>query len=708
MQAAAFLYQSMALHSHRIIISDPHRRPLLRLFTPSLFIYLTASLNLATAQNLAVDPTSISTELETHLSLETDDTSEYESLVEDCADLLTHPIDLNKATKEDLARLPFLSESDIRAILKFRYQYDGFTTRYELMLVPGLAQQYARMALPYVTVGIEEEATMTMKNPHQHQVLAEANRCLTQRAGYRDTSPGRIAADSAYRGNPWHHKLRYQYNYGRTLRAGFTIEKDPGEPYRHGAPWVGDSFSYYLDYRRSHGLVREVIVGDYRAAMGCGLLINQQFSIGKSMLSTQLLGRSSSIAPLTSAEEYKYQHGAAMQLHLPGHVEVALFASSRLIDGTATDSVLSSITTDGYHRTQSEEAKRHAARMSLGGVHAEWNNAWLQWGINALYTRFDRRYARTVYYYNPQAFRGRDLLQGSAEYSLQLGHFSAKGEVAMSDNGGWATMHLLRYTWADRWHGLLIGRTFSRQYQQLHASTLSESSDVQSEQGVYLQTLYNAAAHLDVTASLDYFRLTAPKYGIAAASDGFEAQLRGDVKYERWSASLRYRIKHKYATNTATGHSEVLQGYYRHTTDVILTWQPCDWLQMKQQWQHRLYTRQFVGASNGFGVSQKVSYKQTGRPLAVHLLAEWFHTDDYNSRIYLPDLNLRYSFSSTMLYGMGVRYGAAFTWRLSSHCTLEGKYTLVNYANRSTISSDLQEIEGNTQQDVRVQCFWKF
>jgi hypothetical protein len=662
---------------------------------------------LATEQ--ATQLSDLQTELETELSLEIDDTSEYEALIEDCADLLTQPIDLNTATKNDLGRLPFFTESDIRAILKFRYQYGGFSSHYELMLVPGLARRYARMALPYVTAGSEEEGgTPTMKNPHQHQILTEANRCLTQRAGYRDTSPEKIAADSAYRGNPWHQKLRYQYNYGRTFRAGFTIEKDPGEPYRHGAPWLGDSFGYYLDYRRTKGVLREVILGDFRAAMGCGLLINQQFSIGKSMLSTQLLGRSASIAPLTSAEEYKYQHGIAVRLHPSEGVEVALFASSRLIDGTATDSVLSSIATDGYHRTQSEEAKRHAARMSLGGVHAEWNNAWLRLGINGLYTHFDRRYARAVYYYNRQAFRGQDLLQGSAEYSLQLRHFSAKGEVALSDRGGWGMMHLLRYTPRDRWQWLLIGRSFSRGYQQLHASTLSESSDVQAEQGLYLQALYNAAAHLDVTASLDYFRLTAPKYGIAKASDGFEGQLRADMKHEQWSASLRYRVKHKYATNTASGHDEALQGYYRHTTDLLLSWQPCNWLQLKQQWEHRLYTRQFVGSSDGIGVSQKISYKQAGQPLAAHLLAEWFRTDDYNARIYLPDLNLRYSFSSTMLYGKGVRYGAAFTWRISQRCTLEGKYTLVNYANRSSISSDLQEIQGNTQQDVRVQCFWKF
>jgi hypothetical protein len=671
-----------------------------------IFCYLSHLTLRAQGTDASPLDTALSTDLDTELQLDTDEsTAEYESLIEECADLLAAPIDLNTATAADLQLLPFLTDADIRAILRFRYQYDGFRSRYELLLVPGLARQYARLALPYVTVAADETPA-PRRERSAHQVLATANRCLETRAGYRDQTPEAIAADSAYRGNPWHHKLRYQYNYGRTLRAGLTVEKDPGEAYRSGAPWIGDSFNYYVAYRREHGSLRQLIVGDYRAAMGCGLLINQQFSVGKSMLSTQLLGRNASIAPLTSAEEYKFQHGVAAQLHLSPHWDLTAFVSSRLIDGRATADTLSSITTDGYHRTQSEEQKRHSARMSLGGVHAEWSNHWLRLGANALYTHFDRTYCRATTYYNSRAFRGCDLTQASLEYSLQYRHLSAKGEVARSDNGGWGTVHLIRYAPADRWQLLTIGRALGRRYQQLHASTYSESSDVQAERGLYLQALYNAAAHCDLTAAWDYFQLTAPKYGIKAASHGYEGQLRSDVKYDRWSASLRYRLKHKYATNSVSSRSEVLQGYFRHTADLILTWQACTWLQLKQQWEYRIYARQFVGASEGLGFSQRVSFKQAGRPVAVHALGEWFQTDDYNSRIYLSDLNLRYSFGSTMLYGRGVRYGLACSWRLSKRCLLEGKYTLVNYAGRNTLSSDLQEIRGNVQQDVRLQCLW--
>jgi hypothetical protein len=651
----------------------------------------------------------LSAQWETDLTLDADEsTSAYEHILEDCAELAVDPINLNTATQTELALLPFLSENDIRAILRFRYEYGGFHSRYELMLVPGLSRQYARLALPFVTVPDEEITTPKRRDRSQHQLLTEANRTVEQRAGYRNPSAERIAADSAYRGNPWHHKLRYQYNYGRTFRAGLTVEKDPGEAYRKGAPWIGDSFGYYVAYRKDRGHLRQLIAGNYRVALGCGLLINQQFSIGKSMLATQLLGRSASIAPLTSAEEYDFEHGVAAQLHLTTHWDLTAFASSRLIDGLTSATTLSTIYTDGYHRTEKEESHRHADRVSLGGLHTEWSNHWLRFGINALYTYFDKPYERRIYTYNHNVFRGRDLLQTSAEYSVLLRHFSAKGEVARSQNGALATIHLLRYTPADRWNLLLIARSLSRHYQQVYASTYCESSDLQAERGAYLQVVYNAAAHLDLTGSADYFHLTSKKYGIAAPSRGTEGQLRADMKWERWSASLRYRVKKKYATNNVSSQSATLQGYYRHTTDLILSYQACPWLQLKQQWEYRLYSRQFVGSARGVGMSQRVSVKQAGWPLAVHGLVEWFRTDDYNSRIYLSDLNLRYTFSSTMLYGRGLRYGLAASWRLSSRCTLEGKYTLLNYLDRATISSGLQAIEGSVQQDVRVQCLWKF
>lgn len=642
-------------------------------------------------------------ELETTLALDADDASVSSLLVESCAYLLANPIDLNAATPSDLAQLPFLTEVDIRAILLFRYKYTRFNSRYELLLVPGLSQQFARMALPYVTVTAEALPTPVARRAH-HRVLVESNRCVNQRAGYSNVSPEAVAADSAYRGNAWHHKVRYLYNSGSTVRAALTVEKDPGEPYRQGAPWVGDSYNYFWSYRSDRSALRQLIVGDYRAAMGCGLMLNQQFSMGKNMLSTQLLGRTASVMPLTSAEEADYLHGVAARWQWGG-VEFAPFVSLRRLDGTATDSCVTALATTGYHRTRSEEAQRHTLQATVVGVHAAWSNHRLRLGGNVLHTRFGMPYIRPERYYNLQAFRGSRLTQASAEWALQIARFSAKGEVACSDNGALASMVLLRYQAAERWQWLLIGRDFGRSYQQLYASTFSESSDVQAERGLYVQAYCEAAAHLNLTASMDLFRFTAPKYGIVAASSGCDVQLRADVNHLLWSATLRYRLKQKEATNTATTHAVTLQHYFRHTADLILSFQPSDRWLLKQQWQYRLYSRQFVGSSNGLGVSQRISYK-TGA-VALHLLGEWFHTDDYNARVYLPDLNLRYSYSSTMLYGLGVRYGVACSWRITPHLLVEGKYTLVNYGDRNTISSKLQQIEGNNQHDVSLQCLWK-
>ena len=52
-------------------------------------------------------------------------------------------------------------------------------------------------------------------------------------------------------------------------------------------------------------------------------------------------------------------------------------------------------------------------------------------------------------------------------------------------------------------------------------------------------------------------------------------------------------------------------------------------------------------------------------------------------------------FSIPMLYGRGLRYSATLSWRLSDSLNLSAKYALSNYADRTALSSGLNQISGN-------------
>lgn len=632
----------------------------------------------------------------------------YEELSEQLSGLLLHPIDVNRATADELTRLPFLSQGQAEAIVKYRQRHGEIKSLYELILVYGMDRQTLQLCLPFLGIGKSGNQSSRTSRRIGQQLILQADRCLNQRAGFRNATAENKQADKAYRGDPWHNTLRYRFQQGQSLAAGFVLDKDAGEPYGGRFPWGGDSFHYYLDWQPGNRYVKQLVVGHYRLRLGSGLILNHQFSLGKNALSSSLLSQNTRLSAHASAEEFHFFQGAAADLHFGPHWRLIPFLSAKPIDGKTERDTLTSIATDGLHRLQREEARRHSAWMSVGGLHVSYRREWFECGINFLYTHLNKIYYRPQQAYNRHYFRGHELSQTSVEYRMRRFGVEWKGETALGDNGSMATLNLLQGKLSEDCTFLLIQRCFSNRYRQLHASTFGETSDVQAERGIYLQTLYHALRHLDLSASADFFRFTRAKYGIGRPSRGYEIMLRGDYTRKNIACTLRYRLKNKQKTNTGKHSTAPLQNYYRHTTEAIVACTPISWLRLKAHIQHKAYSCQFEGTEQGYAFSQSVAIGQEGFPVSAQLQWSRFHTDDYDSRLYLSERNLLYQFQIPMVYGTGARYSAVLSLRLHKTLHLDAKYALTSYRNRENIGSGLQSIDGNHKHDLWLQCRWRF
>lgn len=67
-----------------------------------------------------------------------EDSERFESLYSELSYLSEHPIDLNTTTAESLRRLPFLSDTQVEAILSYRRKYGALLTVYELKNIAAL------------------------------------------------------------------------------------------------------------------------------------------------------------------------------------------------------------------------------------------------------------------------------------------------------------------------------------------------------------------------------------------------------------------------------------------------------------------------------------------------------------------------------------------------------------------------------------------
>lgn len=537
----------------------------------------------------------------------------------------------------------------------------------------------------------------------RQQVILSSNSCLSQRAGYVNQTDERQAANKAYLGDPWHHSVRYRFQLGKHWQAGLNMEKDAGEAWRHQFPGA-DSWHAFVrakDVRISeHSRLKDAIVGHYRLRTGCGLLIHQGFSLGKRYISQQLMEqRTNTITPFASNAESDYMQGAALDLRLGQHLTLLPYVSARQIDGTfdPVGHIITAIQRDGYHRTMTEEKHRHASWEIVSGARIGWRGEWFDIGLHATYTQLQYNYERNRSYYNTNYFRGHQLAQFSADYTARALGGLLRGELAFDDKGALANLTALRYKLGDVWYASFIYRYYSDSYRQLHASTLGENSETQGEQGFLLSVNGDLTAHWRMEGMVDFFRFSQPQYGIRKlTSQGMEGLLSLGYTRRRFDGTITYRMKTK-------------GDYIRHSADGIITIHPNAALTFKTQLRGRIYSEKadnVVKNSFGYAVSQSLAWNcglSARCPFTLSGQASYFHTDDYDSRVYLTEKAILYGFGLPMLYGEGVRYSVTGTIKIGPHINVDLKWAMTNYANRASISSGLQEIEGNNQQDLWLQ-----
>ena len=110
--------------------------------------------------------------------------------------------------------------------------------------------------------------------------------------------------------------------------------------------------------------------------------------------------------------------------------------------------------------------------------------------------------------------------------------------------------------------------------------------------------------------------------------------------------------------------------------------------------------------SFGWMCSSTASYK-INRTTLKGLIA-YFHTDDYDSRIYLYEPNLSHTIVFPMLYGEGMRFVVLAQTRLSDNLHFAAKMATTKYFDREVIGTGLQQIKHSWQSDMDLLLRWSF
>jgi len=457
------------------------------------------------------------------------------------------------------------------------------------------------------------------------------------------------------------------------------------------------------------------------------------------------------VSPFASTEENRFFRGGAASVHLldllgyaaPGvrHLPLRLtgyaFLSRRQLDASwDTDPFtgvrrISTLPASGLHRTVTEAARRDAVRESVigGGMDMEARIGLVNasGGLVSFSSSLDVPLKPPT---RPdQAFDRKTsaLTVNSMHLTLQWNHLLVTGEAARLTSGPrvtprarYAGVVALAYDDGRRMDMVLHLRSFGKGYDNPYVAAFNETS-TQNERGVYGGVRVSLHRTLRVSGYVDQYAFKWLRFNVSRPTVGRDARLVVEYEPRRWISHMvevRSETKEQRGTRTALPHSgrrspviaePVIPGTrqsIRFDTDVSVS--SAFGLATEVQASR---TREGDPANRGlarFGwlIVQRLNWQLHPRVSLTGSMA-LFDTNDFSTRLYTYERDLRYAFRVPALFGRGERSYAFARIKLRDGIMVEAKYSVTRYDDRDQIRSGLQQLSSNRIRSLGIQLHWR-
>ena len=632
-------------------------------------------------------------------------TPNWENELEELSNRMQEPVNLNVATREQLEQFPFLSDIQIEHLLAYIYIHGQMKTIYELQLVEEMDRQTIQYLLPFVCIkAINNEPAFRWKSLLKSAAKYGKNELLTRfdipfyrRKGYEHT----------YLGPSVYNSVKYTFRYRDQLYAGGVAEKDAGEPFaalhnRYGY----DYYSFYL-LLQNCGRLKLLAVGNYRLSFGQGLVMSTDYLMGKTIYASSFNNRSTGIKKHSSTDEYNYFRGVATTVALTKRLSVSAFYSHRNMDGVVTDGEITSVYKTGLHRSRKEADKKNLLTSQLTGGNVSYQQNHIRLGITGVYYVFNRPYEPELTGYSKYNIHGNHFYNLGIDYAYRWRRFSFQGETAIGKQG-WASLNRLQYSPVQDIQFMLIHRFYSYDYWAMYAHSFGEGSTVQNEQGYYVGLETTPFSHWRFFVSFDLFSFPWKKYRINKPSRGTDGLIQATfTPRTNLSMYLKYRYKQKERDLTGSKGTLTLP-IFHHQLRYRLNYSLNDVFSSRTTLDYNHFHSQDRAATKGYQVTQMISSQLPWTRLFADVQGSYFCTDDYDSRVYVSEKGLLYTFYTPSFQGRGFRCAVRLRYELNKHWLFITKFGETIYLNRNEIGSGNDLIYGNKKADIQMQLRIKF
>jgi hypothetical protein len=640
----------------------------------------------------------------------------YEELYENLVQFFSHPMDLNKASAEDLRLLKVLSETQLQNLIAHRSTCGDFLSVYELQAVPGFDAETFYRLVPFVTVTdpaatINASLLRRIRSDGENYFLVRYEQTLEAKKGFTSET-----GDARFEGSPGKLYMRFRSSKPGDFSAGFTAEKDDGE----AIAWTPSRHRYGFDYLSFHvqlqhkGRLKNMVLGDFQYQFGQGLVLGGGLGMGKGGETITTTRRSNiGLMPGTSTNEASFLRGAAATVEIRHNFYATGFYSRARRDaalpGAAEDDdvTVSSFQTTGLHRNQKELRAKHTTGEQNAGLVFEYKSNQLTTG--AIFNRidFDHSIERRPTPYNQFAFKGKSNTTVGFFMNSTFRNVAFSSEVSHSLFAGAAAVASLLCSVSPRLDIAFLFRKYDRDFYSFYSSAFGESSVPQNETGTYWGWKYRASRKFSFSGYFDLFYFRWLKFRSYIPSSGHEWLLRLDYQPSRkvlFFVQAREEVKVRnlpekdpvlYLTGKGKKHNFLISSDYG--------------IQQKIRFKTRAQFSRFLidgVATAGMALMQDISV-QTGRIQVTGRYA-LFDTEDYDNRQYAYENDVWLAYSLPAYDGQGIRRCLVVEYKINKHLCVWLRYAHTRYTDREEIGSGLDTIAGNTRNDLKFQARLRF
>jgi Helix-hairpin-helix motif len=596
-------------------------------------------------------------------------------------ELAENPVKINSSNENEISRLFFLSDFQVKALAEYVHSTGQLVSVYELAAIPGFDKETAEMIIPFITL---ENKLISNSDSVRWRNSMISNFSL--KSGNNDTS---------FLGSAWKILTKYKFTSG-DFSGGFTMEKDPGEKLFSGNPPLPDFLSSNITFT-GNGLIKKIVIGDYSARFGQGTNINTDLRTGISLTAPGYMSANDEIKPYTSTEENRFFRGVAGEFSIK-NLGLTMFFSKNYSDATIASSsgsendYIENFYLAGVHNTSSLLKKKDAVSESTYGISLSYNINNLRAGLIWSETRLSLPVKLTGN--NPEKildFTGDRNNIYSIYYNYLIKKILLYGELSADENKKFAVVQGMSFRPSDRLTIGILFRNYFSGYTTFYGQGPGTSSKTTNENGVLENFTFEAARHLFISGGCDLQHFPWLKYRCSAPSWAMKQEIK--VRFlpsEKLTVDASYNYRLTMADNAETGGIPDQEKLITRSFKVSSRYSLHNNLTLGTQIDYKIAN---PSGSTGMILFQEISYNFRKVPVTVWARFCLFYTNDWDSRIYTYENDLLDSFSIPALYGKGSRSYIMAKWKIRDFAELRIKYGITSSVTSGRSLENTEEIK---------------